>query len=130
MKDTQNYVEGYQLAADEYLLKIRTTEYAVTGFLSKFNQNGTIPVKFKGWGRSHPQPELPILIFTEKFRSGWKLDHWRIGQSQEWASLMHPYGFTLEIYLDNFLEIVKTCTIIEGEIQGNFKWESNKLIKE
>lgn len=45
-----------------------------TGFLSKFNKNGSMPVAFDGWGTSYHSPaKLPIYIFEEKPRSGWKL---------------------------------------------------------
>lgn len=134
MKDTQNYIPGYQLAEDEYLLKIRYSESSVTGFLTKLNQNGTVPKKFEDWGiwkySREPQIPLPICVFTEKFRAGWKLDHFRIGESQQWAALMHPYGFIVEIYLTDFLQIVKTNSLIEGVLQGEFKWQNNKLIKQ
>lgn len=48
--------------------------------------------------------------------------------SQNWASLIHPNGYTIEIYLSQFLEIVQGFTIKKGVIIGEFKWEDNKLI--
>jgi len=43
--------------------------------------------------------------------------------------VIHPLGFTLEIYLKQFLEIVQENDILKGEIVGEFKWENNMLIK-
>lgn len=123
------YQEGRILEANEYLLKIRPGS-PDTGFLSKYNKNGSMPVSFKDWGKTYPDYiTLPVFVIEEKFRSGWKLHGWRFGQSQNWASLVHPEGFTVEIYLVQFLEIISTNTIINGVIQGDFKWEDNKLIK-
>jgi hypothetical protein len=134
------YEEGYQLKENEYLLKIRlNTGYrgqhqsVSTGFITKFNQDGSMPISFKEWDAnrwSPEKPEVPIYIHEENYRSGWKLHSWRFGKSQNWASVIHPNGFTLEIYLQQFLEIIENNTIINGEIMGNFKWENRKLIKE
>ena len=42
------YKEGYELKEDEYLLKIRVeSERVNTGYLAKFNQNGSMPAAFK-----------------------------------------------------------------------------------
>jgi len=134
------YEEGYELKEDEYLLKIRKADIS-TGFMTKFNKNGTIPKAFNEWGMGGqyektldgyeyiPYDDLPIYVIKEEFRSGWKLDDWRFGKSMNWASLIHPEGFTLEIYLQEFLNIVKENIINNGEIMGEFKWEYSKLIK-
>ena len=131
------YNEGYLLQDDEYLFKRRGFSYygdeLDSGFLTKFNQNGTIPKAFIGWGKFYKDGQVvdndQIFVFTEVFAPGWKLNNWRIGKSQEWASMIHPGGFTVEIYLDSFLELVKENTIINGELQGEFKWKDKKLIK-
>jgi len=140
------YKEDYELKEDEYLLKIRQDSEANndainSGFLTKFNKNGSMPAAFKEWGITGystklngehywKQTEMPeIHVFKEIFRSGWKLDSWRFGLSRNWASLVHPKGFTVEIHLENFLDIVKENTIINGEIQGEFKWVYSNLIK-
>lgn len=139
------YEEGYELKEDEYLFKIRYQHENVdTGFLTKFNQNGSIPIAFKDWGVSvywdtgdslpsqhnRVETKMPkIYVFKEEFRSGWKLNSWRFGKSRNWVSLIHPEGFTLEIHLSKFLNIVKDNIIINGEIQGKFKWIYSDLIR-
>lgn len=132
------YTEGYVLENEEYLLKIRKSDGSGrgilgnfdTGFFSKFTQKGQFPKAFDEWGTSYYQKEkLSTYVFRETFRSGWKLLSWRFGQSQNWARVIHPEGFTLEIYLQQFLEIMQNNTVINGEIQGEFKWQDNKLVK-
>jgi hypothetical protein len=132
------YEPGYKLQENEYLLKVRT-QYAHiehdTGFLTKLTQKGALPEAFKSWGGAYDYTkkeylQMPkIQIHTEDFRGGWKLSSWRFGQSQNWASVITPEGWTVEIYLSQFLDIVKENTIINGEILGEFKWEGNRLIK-
>ena len=127
------YQEGTKLGENQYLLKIRMDNYNdfETGFLTKFNKDGSMPKAFVNWGVAYYNKEgiEPIYIFEETFRKGWKLLDWRFGMSQNWATLIHPEGFTLEIYLDDFLEIAQNNTIKKGEIIGEFKWKANKLIK-
>lgn len=124
---------GQPLGENEYLLKIREDKAwsnHKTGFLTKLTQKGEIPSSFESWGTSYPNFEkLPIFVFEEKFRKGWKLCSWRFGQSQNWASLITPEGFTLEIYLNQFLKIIQENTLVNGEIQGEFMWKKNELIK-
>lgn len=130
----KEYIKGYKLEEDEYLLKIR--EKDKVGFLTKLTQKGEIPKAFADWefhahyGRLPEAEKFPIYVFKEEFRKGWKLNKWRFGMSQNWASVIHPEGFSVEIYLSQFLDIVKTSTVVNGEIQGRFKWCENKLIKE
>lgn len=137
-----DYVEGYTLKENEYMLKLRDNqEYDSisrtwfpsknkTGFLTKFNKDGSMPKAFNDWGKTYQdRTPLPTYIFEETFRSGWKILNWRFGKSQNWATIRHPEGFTLEIYLQQFLEIVKTEIIDEGHILGEYKWEDHKLIK-
>ena len=129
MKKFRVYKEGYVLKDNEYMLKIRIGKPS-TGFLSKFNKSGSMPVAFDNWGTTYHNPvKLPIYVFEERPRSGWKLHSWRFGQSQNWATVIHPEGFTLEIYLQQFLEIIEENTIINGVIQGSFYWADNKLIR-
>jgi len=71
---------------------------------------------------------LPTYVFKETTREGWKLISWRFGQSQNWAILLHPERFTVEIYLNQFLEIMQNNTIINGEIIGKFYWKDHTLI--
>ncbi len=125
----EKYKEGYMLQEDEYLLKIDgkiTKKYPPTGFLTKLTLKGELPKNFVSW---REVDHLKIYIFKEIYRSGWKLFSWRFGMSQNWAILIHPEGFTVEIYLDQFLDIVQENTIENGTILGEFKWEKNKLIK-
>lgn len=107
-----------ELSPDEYLLKIHNN----TGFLTKYNKNGTIPESFKTW---HKDSE--IKIHTEEFKKGWKFISYRIGVSQYWATLQHPNGFSVEIYLEDLMNIVDKYTIVKGEIIGEFKWSNKKL---
>ena len=127
-----------KLKENEYLLKIRPSQESYpnppTGFLAKYTQKGELQKSFDDWGvniypgRPIPDP-LPIALHTEVFKSGWKLFGWRFGKSQNWAEMVHPDGFILEIYLTNFLDIVQENVITFGVLEGEFKWEKNKLIK-
>lgn len=124
----RKYKEGDVLAENEFLLKVRRD---ATGFLTKFNKDGSMPKAFENWNMGYwdDKTELPIYVVKETPRMGWKLHEWRIGKSQEWAVMWHPDGYKVEIYLSNFLEIVKNHTIINGEIEGSWQWEANKLIQ-
>ena len=123
-----------ELNDNEYLLKIREVDNF--GFLTKYNKNGTIPKVFDEWGEKriwtgngYTSGEIPsIQIHTEEFSRGWKFISYRIGQSQSWATVQHPKGFKLEIYLESIMDIVDKYTIVKGEIIGKFKWEGKKLI--
>jgi hypothetical protein len=139
IENLEIYTLGDQLGVDEYLLKLRPEEdyhtkkrLMDTGFLAKLTQKKEIPKSFSDWNirhRSGEVEELPIYVYNETFRYGWKLKGWRYGQSQNWATLIHPDGFTLEIYLSTFLNIALDTTIVNGELQGQFKWHANSLIK-
>ena len=121
------YKEGDKLKDNEYLLKLRKTDKPVTGFMTKLNKDGTIPVKFKDWDK-WDEESFPIYIITEEFSNGWKIDSWRFGESRNWATMIHPNGFTVEIHLKELLNIIKEHTIVKGELKGNFYWEKSKLI--
>ena len=123
-----------KLQENEYLLKIRpkndSRDSHDTGFLAKYNKDGSIPKNFKEWGnRYHVKNDYPITLHVETYKKGWKVIQWRFGMSQNWATMLHPDGFTVEIYLQNLLEIMKKNTIKKGELVGEFKWEDHKLIK-
>lgn len=130
------YEPGYILEKDEFLLKIwdkypSSPNIPKTGFLSKFTQRGEIPKSFENWGNTYWEKQnLPIYIIKETFRSGWKINGYRSGKSQDWAELIHPDGYMIEIYLSNLFEIINTCIIQSGVIIGNFKWDNHKLIRE
>ncbi len=130
------YEPGYILEEDEFLLKIwdkypSFPQIPKVGFLSKFTQKGEIPKSFKNWGSSYYQTtELPTYVVKEIFKEGWKIYNYRSGKSQDWAELIHPDGYIIEIYLSNFFDVVKDNDIKNGEIIGKFKWNLNKLVRE
>lgn len=127
-------MKEYELEEDEYFLKVRENiDGTKTGFLAKLTQKGELPKAFENWESQRwygngEKPNYPVEKHRECFYKGWKLHSWRFGKSQNWARMIHPAGFTLEIYLDHFLDIVKEHNILEGELQGEFKWKDNKLI--
>jgi len=128
------YEKGYKLKDDEYLLKIRiNNDKSQTGFLTKLTQKGELPIAFDEWTldryyrKTEAKPHV-IYIFKEEFREGWKIIDWRFGMSQNWATMMHPAGFTVEIYLDQLLTLIKEIKVEKGELIGEFKWEKKKLI--
>ena len=131
-----------ELREDEFLLKIKESEDRILkggkwvtlpfkkGFLTKLTKKGELPVKFEDGGKSYiDRTPLPTYVFRETYRSGWALKSWRIGQSQEWAVMKHPEGFTVEIYLDNFLELALNEALDQGNLVGEYRWEANRLIK-
>lgn len=130
LKTLPIYVAGQELAEDEYLLKV----YQNKGFLCKFTKKGIPPKPFSDWGNysySQPNPEPPLTtyIYKNEYLTGWKFNHFRIGESQNWVGIKHPKGFTLEIYLDNFTRIIERYYIKCGVIAGRFKWVSHELIE-
>jgi hypothetical protein len=138
------YDETYgELLEDQWLLKLREDKVwnpekriweeglQKTGFLSKLTKKGELPKSFESWGGSHygeSGHSLPIYVFQENYRTGWKLISWRFGKSQNWARMKHPEGFIVEIYLDNFLDVVKETAMDQGEILDEYKWVDNKLV--
>lgn len=128
----EKFVEGRVLEENEYLLKIRPdggTRWRTynTGFLTKLNKNGTIPVNFAKW--NFVSNKLDIFVVTETYRTGWKIVGARFGESQNWAILLHPDNYTVEIYMNSLIDLINTNTIINGEIQGEFKWKEKNLEK-
>lgn len=134
-----------KLADNEYLLKVYKNPYVgdkipPTGFLSKYTLKGEIPKPFNDWCTKWPSynrsdtykaseiKRLPITVHAEEFRTGWKIIDFRSGKSQEWAVLMHPFGFTLEVYMMSFIHLIPQISIVKGELLGEFKWEDKKLI--
>lgn len=137
MNNMRLYEKGDVLKDNEYLLKIRgnrSENEIPTGFLTKFNKDGSIPKAFDSWGTysySRVQNEMLFTyIFEETYRSGWKLFSYRFGKSQNWAEMIHPEGFIVEIYLTDLLDLIHENLIVNGELSGRFKWEGNKLIKD
>ena len=118
-----------KLKENEYLLKIRPSDNC--GFMTKYNKNGTMPKAFDEWSEwqaGFGYATIPIQLHIEEFRRGWKFISYRVGESQSWAKVQHPDGFTLEIYLNNLMEIVEKNKIVNGEIIGKYKWNNKKLI--
>ena len=105
------YVEGYELKDDEFLLKLvkgAWNDGTAKGFLAKFTQKGKMPEAFKAWPvryRYNTDADIKhtVYVHKEKFNAGWRIMSWRFGKSQNWASLVHPDGFTVEIYLTQLL---------------------------
>jgi hypothetical protein len=136
-----------KLADNEYMLKVYTSPYSdrtpPTGFLSKYTLKGEIPKPFNDWCTVWPSyhhgkhgdykasdiKRLPITIHVEEFRTGWKIIDFRSGKSQEWAVLLHPLGFTIEVYMNDFIDLIPEIDILKGELQGEFKWQDKRLIK-
>lgn len=141
----RDYTTGEPLAENEYLLKIRVDKTVKwnpdtkthdligsykTGFLTKLTQKGQLPKAFEDWGKTYvDRTTLPTYVFKEFARSGWKIVSWRFGQSQNWATVLHPEGFNVEIYLQQLLEIIRENTIENGVLIGKFYWKDNKLFK-
>lgn len=136
------YEPGNLLAKNQFLLAVLENgfkksisqnfkqignQYIDKGFLTKLTQKNTVPVSFSNWITWGRTQSLPIYVFEEELRSGWELAGIRIGQSQQWAVMKHPMDFTVEIYLDNLEEIILNHTMVNGVIQGEFRWEGHKL---
>lgn len=43
--------------------------------------------------------------------------------------MRHPQGFTVEIYLQQLLEIIQEHTVDAGVLIGEFRWADNRLHK-
>ena len=140
-KTLREYPEGYQLKGDEHLLKLKEGrewigkgldfEDVIVGYLTRFNQNGTIPKNFIDWNRNYSRDssENKVYIFEETYREGWRIRGYRTGMSQSWVKVLSPEGFIVEIYLSQFLELIRTTSLQSGLIIGEFKWEKNELIQ-
>lgn len=134
MENLRLYQEGDFLQENEWLLKIRpprNPKYPNTGFLTKLTQKGKLPMKFEdwnyGWWEHDNHGKLPIYIFKEEYNTGWKIFGSRFGESQNWAIMIHPLGFTLEIHMNEFIDLLEKITVINGELQGKFRWNKTKL---
>ena len=144
----REYIVGENTLADnEWLLKKYSNRRGAKGFMAKFTQKGVLPKGFIDWGSTFdyaaPRPanwnygdkwnhpiinSLPITIIEEVPREGWEIHDCRIGKSQEWATMLHPLGFTVEIYLSDLLELIPKITITKGVLEGKFYWNAKKLI--
>jgi hypothetical protein len=143
LKKKKRYDMSSPLKEDEYLLRVeneisyRTNIKKSIGFLSKLNKTGKINKNFTKWRNwnnheegNRSDNELDIMVHKETFAKGWKFISFRGGESQDWARLQHPLGFELEVYINTFIDMVQDITIINGELQGKFKWSYSKLIQE
>lgn len=128
----RKYKEGDILGENEYLLRVEDE----TGYLAKLNKDGSVPKNFLKWrvpyvrhGSKIPElKDLDIMIHRESFGKGWKFVDFRGGESQDWARLLHPLGFEVEVYIHTFIDMIQDHTIINGVLQGQFKWSYSKLI--
>lgn len=141
----RDYVPGEPLTENEFLLKIRDDKvrkwdrdkgeyidegWVKTGFLSKLTQKGQLPKAFEDWGKTYnDRTPLQTYVFQEDYASGWKIIKWRFGQSQNWATMRHPQGFTVEIYLQQLLEIIQEHNVDVGVLIGEFRWADHRLHK-
>ena len=128
-KELSLYVVGSPLLDDEFLLKFNKGSERIPGkgFMTKLNQTGTIPKPFLDWNKNG---DLEIFVIKEEYRTGWKIEGFRRGQSTDWVELVHPFGFTVEIYCDReFENQLKTLDISQGNIIGEFKWNNRRLLK-
>ncbi len=105
------------------------TTYASTGFMTKLTKKGEFPVAFGKWNDHDKVNGKKAFIIKEKFQTGWRFDSFRRGQSQDWATLVHPLGFKVDVYGDVMEQIIKDYNILKGLIEGSFMWEPYKLIE-
>ncbi len=125
------YIPNTPLGENEYLLKIYKGNHHRgipfnTGYMTKLTQKGEMPKPFKEWY------DVPVYVVEETFQSGWILVSHRFGESQNWAVLLHPLEFTIEIHLTNFLELCQEITVTGGILLGRFKFnpQTKRLEKE
>lgn len=121
------YTEGCKLRDADYLLKVyeNASMNRTIGFMTKYNKDGSIPKAFKDWKNISD-----IYIISEVFNTRWKYLGYRIGKSQQWAIMQHPFGFELEIYLSNLNNLIQTSVIYNGVLDGAFKWHDKILIRD
>lgn len=125
MNQREIYIPGRILAEDEYLLKIQKHphHYNDVGFLAKLNKDGSVPIRFEAWPRySYSSSPTPVFVVKETFQEGWRIEGCRFGESQNWAIMLHPDGYTLEIHMIEFIKIIQTITVKDGNLIGKFKW--------
>lgn len=125
------YKIGTELKDDEYLLKIKEGRTVPQGFLTKLTKDGRIPVRFRQWSTYYPDTQIPLPIYVvqESFRTGWRIYGCRFGESQNWAVLLHPDNYTVEIHMDEFISLLNSITVKDGELMGEFKWSPTKLLQ-
>jgi len=125
VKNLELYNSEYKLEEHQYLLKVRKDR---VGFLTKLTLKNELPIAFKNWTKGYHDKScsLPIYVFDNFRYSGWKLVEWRFGMSQNWAKVKHPAGFVVEVQLHNLLETLLNTTMIEGQIEGEYRWDKYK----
>ena len=119
------------LKPNDFLLKIGNSRKIDTGFLTKLNQNKSIPIKFKEWN-NWSSKDLPIFLHEEDYSNQWKIHSFRTGKSVSWAILIHPLEFTIEIHLEKFFDLIteQSVNIIDGRLDAYLKYENKRLIKQ
>lgn len=115
--DYPQYVRGDPLEEDEYLIRLRESK----AFMTKLTKKGQVPTSLVKWVRSK-NVEEEIRVIQEEFRSGWEIQGARHGMSQSWIGVQHPHGFMLEITTDRLISILQEHTVINGTLQGKWKW--------
>lgn len=117
--EARSFISLQDLEPNEMLLKIRRDNVA---FLTTPNKDGSMPKSFIDWY------DLPIQVIKEFPRTGWEVIDWRGGQSQTWVIVKHPFGFLLEIRMDNFMNDVLPY-VNNKHIEGAWQWAKNQIIK-
>lgn len=121
------------LEDDEWLLKVYEHKAPIgdynLGFLSKLKKTGELPIAFEMWKPDYRETIEDFFLIKEKFRPGWEITTYRTGKSQDWVVVTSPEKIRLEIYMDNFFELMLSNSIVNGELIGDFKWHSKTLIK-
>lgn len=132
----RKYTPGEPLTETEFLFKLRPAGYYrsetyPTGFLTKLTKKGELPKAFEDWGYDYNKKQpAEIHVFEEDYRSGWKILDLRYGTSQSWIVVLHPEGFTLEVSLPRFLELIKEGTpVLDSYFIEELRWSQHSLIK-
>ena len=113
-------LEDLKLEDDEYLLKINSSGM---GFMTKKNKTGTVPVAWLDWENyGNNNNNHKSFIIKESFRKGWKLIGHRLGKSQAWAKVKHPFGFTMEVNLAGIIDTLQKSELEYGEFMVSMKY--------
>jgi len=115
---SEKELEDLKLEDNEYLLKINS---GGTAFMTKKNKSGTIPVAWLNW-ENYRNNNHKTYIIKESFRKGWKLTGHRLGQSQAWARVTHPFGFTMEVNLAGIIDTLQKSEFAYGEFMVSMKY--------
>jgi hypothetical protein len=122
--------EGQPLEDNQWLVKVRKDK---VGFMTKLTKKLALPKPFAGWKEDyHTDIDLEVNVITEDFSDGWqipigdKYNTYRIGVSQQWVKIIHPFGFILEVRMENFFKEVLPY-LNNGHLDGEYKWIGNEV---